>query len=107
MQVRTDRTCKRLIGPFVLCLGTHLLGRIDAMDLKHVLGDIDHVLQSEDLFEDRSESADLQMLWLLVKAAREFIASLYLREIPAADAANAAKAAVCEFLGTPRVRLRP
>src|ERR1700737_540098 len=22
MQIRTDRTCKRLIGPFVLCLGT-------------------------------------------------------------------------------------
>ena len=57
--------------------------------------------------EGLAPSADLQMLWLLVKAAREFIASLYLREIPAADAANAAKAAVCEFLGTPRVRLRP
>lgn len=37
---------------------------------------LDHVLQSEDLFADRSESADLQMLWQLIKAARDFIASV-------------------------------
>ena len=30
---------------------------------------LDHVLQSDDLFFERSESPDLQMLWLLVKAA--------------------------------------
>jgi hypothetical protein len=37
---------------------------------------LDHVLQSDDLFCDRSESPDLQMLWLLVKAARDYIASM-------------------------------
>jgi hypothetical protein len=37
---------------------------------------LDHVLQSDDLFLDRSESPDLQMLWLLVKAARDYIASV-------------------------------
>jgi len=36
---------------------------------------LEHVLQSEDLFADRAESAELEMLWLLVKAARDFIAS--------------------------------
>jgi hypothetical protein len=35
---------------------------------------LDHVLQSDDLFFDRSESVDLQMLWLLIKAARDYIA---------------------------------
>jgi hypothetical protein len=35
-----------------------------------------HVLQSDDLFFDRSESVDLQMLWLLIKAARDYIASV-------------------------------
>jgi hypothetical protein len=37
---------------------------------------LDHVLQSDDLFAERSESADLQTLWLLIKAARDYIASL-------------------------------
>ena len=37
---------------------------------------LDHVLQSDDLFAERSELADLQMLWLLIKAARDYIASL-------------------------------
>ena len=36
---------------------------------------LDHVLESDDLFAERSESADLQMLWLLIKAARDYIAS--------------------------------
>jgi hypothetical protein len=36
----------------------------------------DHVLQSDDLFFDRSESPNLQMFWLLVKAARDYIASV-------------------------------
>jgi FixJ family two-component response regulator len=36
---------------------------------------LEHVLKSEDLFADRAESAELEMLWLLVKAARDFIAS--------------------------------
>jgi FixJ family two-component response regulator len=36
---------------------------------------LEHVLQSEDLFADRAESAELQMLWLLVKGARDFVAS--------------------------------
>jgi hypothetical protein len=40
------------------------------------LSALDHVLQSDDLFFDRSESRDLQMLWLLIKAARDYIASL-------------------------------
>jgi hypothetical protein len=37
---------------------------------------LDHVLQSDDLFSERSECPDLQMLWLLVKAARDYIASV-------------------------------
>jgi hypothetical protein len=37
---------------------------------------LDHVLQSDDLFAERSECADLQMLWLLVKAARDYVASV-------------------------------
>ena len=35
---------------------------------------LDHVLESDELFFERSESADLQMLWLLIKAARDYIA---------------------------------
>jgi len=35
---------------------------------------LDHVLESDDLFAERSESEDLQMLWLLIKAARDYIA---------------------------------
>ena len=34
---------------------------------------LDHVLKSE-LLEDRTEFADHQMLWLLIKAARDYIA---------------------------------
>ena len=45
-----------------------------------VLLALDHVLQSDDLFFDRSESPDLQMLWLLVKAARDYIASVDMRD---------------------------
>jgi hypothetical protein len=41
---------------------------------------LDHVLHSEDLFSERSESADLQMLWLLIKAARDYIASLEMQD---------------------------
>jgi hypothetical protein len=33
---------------------------------------LDHVLNSE-LFVDRRESADQQMLWLLIKAARDYV----------------------------------
>ena len=33
---------------------------------------LDHVLKSE-LFVDRRESADQQMLWLLIKAARDYV----------------------------------
>ena len=40
---------------------------------------LDHVLHSEDLFAERSDSAELQMLWLLIKAARNYIASLETR----------------------------
>jgi hypothetical protein len=36
---------------------------------------LDHVLQSDDLFAERSESTDLQVLWQLIKAARDYIAS--------------------------------
>ena len=36
---------------------------------------LDHALQSDDLFAERSESADLQMLWQLIKSARDYIAS--------------------------------
>jgi hypothetical protein len=36
---------------------------------------LDHALQSDDLFAERSESADLQMLWQLIKGARDYIAS--------------------------------
>ena len=34
---------------------------------------LDHVLQNENLFGEREESAD-QVLWLLIKSARDFIA---------------------------------
>jgi len=33
---------------------------------------LDHVLRSEDLWE-LEQSADQQMLWLLIKSARDFI----------------------------------
>ena len=36
---------------------------------------LDHVLRNEDLFAERDECADQQMLWLLIKAARDYIAS--------------------------------
>jgi len=35
---------------------------------------LDHVLRNEYLFGEREESADLQMLWLLIKAVRDYIA---------------------------------
>ena len=41
---------------------------------------LDHVLQSDDLFFERSESPDLQMLWVLVKAARDYISSAAIPE---------------------------
>jgi hypothetical protein len=43
---------------------------------------LDHVLQSDDLFFDRSESVDLQMLWLLIKAARDYIALVEMHDPP-------------------------
>ena len=39
------------------------------------LAALDHVLQSENLFADRKNSDDLQMLWHFVKAARDYIAA--------------------------------
>ena len=47
-----------------------------ATSLAGALLALDHVLQSEDLFAERLECADLQMLWLLVKAGRDYIASV-------------------------------
>ena len=41
---------------------------------------LDHVLQSEELFADRSDSPDLQMVWLLIKAARDYVASIHRRD---------------------------
>lgn len=41
---------------------------------------LDHVLQSEDLFAERTESAELQMLWQLIKATRDYIASAEIRD---------------------------
>jgi hypothetical protein len=35
---------------------------------------LDHVLKNDDLFAERTECAGQQMLWLLVKAARDYIA---------------------------------
>jgi hypothetical protein len=35
---------------------------------------LDHVLQNDDIFAERTECAGQQMLWLLVKAARDYIA---------------------------------
>ena len=43
---------------------------------------LDHVLQSDDLFFDRSESVDLQMLWALIKAARDYVALLEMHDPP-------------------------
>ena len=36
---------------------------------------LDHVLRNEDLFAERDECASQQILWLLIKAARDYIAS--------------------------------
>ena len=36
---------------------------------------LDHVLQNEYLFGEREDSADQKLLWLLIKAARDFIAT--------------------------------
>jgi len=41
---------------------------------------LDYALQSDDLFFDRSESVDLQMLWVLIKAARDYIASVEMHD---------------------------
>jgi len=41
---------------------------------------LDHVLQNDDLFQERMEFARLQMLWLLVKAARDYIAAMRARD---------------------------
>jgi hypothetical protein len=38
------------------------------------LSALDHVLQNDDIFAERTECARQQMLWLLVKAARDYIA---------------------------------
>ena len=35
---------------------------------------LEHVLRNEYLFGEREDSADQKMLWLLIKAARDFIA---------------------------------
>jgi hypothetical protein len=36
---------------------------------------LDHVLKNEDLDAERTESTDKQMLWLLLKAARDYLAA--------------------------------
>ena len=36
---------------------------------------LDHVLKNDDLAAGRTESDDMQMLWLLVKAARDYLAA--------------------------------
>ena len=36
---------------------------------------LDHVLRNEDLFAERDECASQQVLWLLIRAARDYIAS--------------------------------
>jgi hypothetical protein len=40
---------------------------------------LDHVLKNDNLFAERTECAGQQMLWLLVKAARDYIASTEVR----------------------------
>jgi hypothetical protein len=37
---------------------------------------LDHVLKDDDLAAERMENDDMQMLWLLVKAARDYLAAM-------------------------------
>ena len=48
--------------------------RPPATTARGALAALDHVLQSEKLFADRKDSADLQMLWHFIEAARDYIA---------------------------------
>jgi hypothetical protein len=44
---------------------------------------LDHVLNNEDIFfAERTECADQQMMWLLVKAARDYIATTAVEKGP-------------------------
>jgi len=42
---------------------------------------LEHVLRNEYLFGEREDSADQKMLWLLIKAARDFIAKTNLPDM--------------------------
>lgn len=37
---------------------------------------LDHVLKSDELFAELSDSEEVQMLWQLIKSARDYLASL-------------------------------
>jgi hypothetical protein len=46
---------------------------------------LDHVLKNDDLAAERTESEGMQMLWLLVKAARDYLAAMEGRVISVAS----------------------
>jgi hypothetical protein len=50
--------------------------RPSATTVAGALRALDHVLHSDELFSESSDSADLQMLRQLIKGARDFVASL-------------------------------
>ena len=46
---------------------------------------LDHVLRNEDLFGERDECAIQQMLWVLIKSARDYIATAHALDLPKCD----------------------
>jgi hypothetical protein len=59
---------------------------------------LDHVLNSDE-FADRCDSPDLQMLWLLIKAARDYIVTVHMRDVTLSPTPPAISLAVKASLG--------
>jgi hypothetical protein len=74
-KVVSDQEWDRIANTWTRARNEILERPLSATTVDGAISALDHVMRDENLFGERDEFADQQLLWLLVKAARDFIAN--------------------------------
>jgi hypothetical protein len=74
-KVVSDQEWDRIANTWTRARNEILERQLSATTVDGAISALDHVMRDENLFGERDEFADQQLLWLLVKAARDFIAN--------------------------------
>jgi hypothetical protein len=74
-KIVSDQEWDRIADTWTRARNEILERQLSATTVDGAIAALDHVMRDENLFGEREEFADQQLLWLLVKAARDFIAN--------------------------------